>query len=793
MKKSLLLLTVFLVFFSGVALSQNKTKDTQEKYSQVRIYATTRAEFQKIENQGLFFDGGRNKPGQYFETWLSESEIKMLKKSGVSYDITIDDWQTHYEKMQKQNYVSPEIMQTDAYTISHSIYGTLGPGNLGHLKWEEAIAKLDSMRQQYPTLVSAKWSIGNSYENRAMWTIRVTKNPDAPTGRPEVWLNGVTHAREPMGMMNVFYYIYWLLENYNIDPVATYILNNREIYFTPFINPDGYYYNQTTNPTGGGMWRKNRKPQGTATGTDLNRNFGTWNFWNSTNGGSSTSQSSDTYRGPYPFSEPETQVFKNFFNSRNFKVALDYHTYGNYLIKPYAWCDPTPTPDDAIFNEYGNDIVADNHFSFGTPYQTVNYYVRGGDLDWCYSNDSTGHSDHRFVMTPEVGTSGFYATYAEIIPYAQMCMYMNIYMTMAAGPFVGIKSETLNKATYVQGESGTFKVVYRNKGLSNAVNVKVELIPQTTYLTIPVQVFTKPSLNSFVSDSATFNFTIGATCPNNGVVKARLKLKQNDTVTVYDKMINIFVGTGYTILRDSAENGTANFPTMTNWSIVTNKYLSPTHSFKGACTNSGVNQMISVPLNVSTYPSVYLSWYQKYALEAGYDYGFVDVSSNNGSTWSRLATFNGKDSATWKLQSFDITPYVSGSSNMLVRFRDSCDSNTNWDGWYVDNINVTAYQIVPTDIGGNLSGMPTRFELSQNYPNPFNPSTQIKFSVPKEGFVNIKVFDVLGREVRTLVNEVKKPGYYSVDFDGANLSSGFYFYRMETSSYVETKKMMLLK
>jgi len=788
-KKSLLLITVFLVFFSGIALSQNKTKDTQEKYSQVRIYATTRAEFQKIENQGLFFDGGRNKPGQYFETWLSESEIKMLKKSGVSYDITIDDWQSHYEKMQKQNYVSPEIMQTDAYTISHSIYGTMG----GHLKWEEAIAKLDSLRQQYPTLVSAKWSIGNSYENRSMWTIRVTKNPDAPTGRPEIWLNGVTHAREPMGMMNLFYYIYWLLENYNIDPVATYILNNREIYFTPFINPDGYYYNQTTNPNGGGMWRKNRKPQGTATGTDLNRNFGTWNFWNSTNGGSSTSQSSDTYRGPYPFSEPETQVFKNFFNSRNFKVALDYHTYGNYLIKPYAWCDPTPTPDDAIFNEYGNDIVADNHFSFGTPYQTVNYYVRGGDLDWCYSNDSTGHSDHRFVMTPEVGTSGFYATQAEIIPYSQMCMYMNIYMTMAAGPFVGIKSETLNKATYVQGESGTFKVVYRNKGLSNAVNVKVELIPQTTYLTIPVQIFTKPSLNSFVSDSATFNFTIGATCPNNGVVKARLKLKQNDTVTVYDKMINIFVGTGYTILRDSAENGTANFPTMTNWSIVTNKYLSPTHSFKGACTNSGVNQMISVPLNVSTYPSVYLSWYQKYALEAGYDYGFVDVSSNNGSTWSRLATFNGKDSATWKLQSFDITPYVSGSSNMLVRFRDSCDSNTNWDGWYVDNINVTAYQIVPTDIGGNLSGMPTRFELSQNYPNPFNPSTQIKFSVPKEGFVNIKVFDVLGREVRTLVNEVKKPGYYSVDFDGANLSSGFYFYRMETSSYVETKKMMLLK
>ncbi len=148
------------------------------------------------------------------------------------------------------------------------------------------------------------------------------KNPDAPTGRPEIWLNGVTHAREPLGMSNILYFVYWLVENYNIDPIATYILNNREIYFTPFINPDGYVYNQTTNPNGGGQWRKNRRPQAGATGVDLNRNFGTYNFWNSTNGGSSTSPSSDTYRGPHPFSEPETQNFKTFFNSRNFKVHL---------------------------------------------------------------------------------------------------------------------------------------------------------------------------------------------------------------------------------------------------------------------------------------------------------------------------------------------------------------------------------------------------------------------------------------------------------------------------------------
>jgi hypothetical protein len=130
---------------------------------------------------------------------------------------------------------------------------------------------------------------------------------------------------------------------------------------------------------------------------------------------------------------------------------------------------------------------------------------------------------------------------------------------------------------------------------------------------------------------------------------------------------------------------------------------------------------------------------------------------------------------------------------MLVRFRDSCDSSLNWDGWYVDNINVTAFQTVPTSVGNSNALIPDKYELNQNYPNPFNPATKINFALPKDGFVKITIFDLLGREIRTLVNESKTAGYYSVDFSGENLSSGFYFYKMETGSFVETKKMMLIK
>jgi N-acetylneuraminic acid mutarotase len=93
----------------------------------------------------------------------------------------------------------------------------------------------------------------------------------------------------------------------------------------------------------------------------------------------------------------------------------------------------------------------------------------------------------------------------------------------------------------------------------------------------------------------------------------------------------------------------------------------------------------------------------------------------------------------------------------------------------------------------DLSVYPTEYALSQNYPNPFNPSTKIKYSIPKLSFVSIKIYDVLGSEVATLVNEEKPIGTYELNWNAANLSSGVYFYQLKAGSYVETKKMILLK
>jgi hypothetical protein len=98
-----------------------------------------------------------------------------------------------------------------------------------------------------------------------------------------------------------------------------------------------------------------------------------------------------------------------------------------------------------------------------------------------------------------------------------------------------------------------------------------------------------------------------------------------------------------------------------------------------------------------------------------------------------------------------------------------------------------------TSVREIASGVPGSFNLEQNYPNPFNPTTTIGFGIRASGFVSLKVFDILGREIATLVNEKMKTGIYEISFDATGLASGTYFYRLSAGSYTEVKRMTLMK
>ena len=109
---------------------------------------------------------------------------------------------------------------------------------------------------------------------------------------------------------------------------------------------------------------------------------------------------------------------------------------------------------------------------------------------------------------------------------------------------------------------------------------------------------------------------------------------------------------------------------------------------------------------------------------------------------------------------------------------------------YIDNL---SFDTLITSVGSSSRELPIRFNLEQNYPNPFNPTTTISFSLPSKSFVSLKVFDVVGREVATLLDGIEEPGLKLVTFNANGLVSGVYYYRLQTTSFTETKKLTLLR
>ncbi|MBK9332395.1 MAG: T9SS type A sorting domain-containing protein [Ignavibacteria bacterium] len=157
--------------------------------------------------------------------------------------------------------------------------------------------------------------------------------------------------------------------------------------------------------------------------------------------------------------------------------------------------------------------------------------------------------------------------------------------------------------------------------------------------------------------------------------------------------------------------------------------------------------------------------------------GFDIERSSVSGTWTKIANIAG-NGTTAVPQSYSYTDRNVASGNYSYRLKQT-DFNGNFEYFNLSNEVVI--------------GIPTEFKLSQNYPNPFNPSTTISYEIPVDGAVSLKIFDMSGKEVMDLVDGVKNAGYYSINFNAANLSSGIYFYSLSANDFTSVKKMMLIK
>ena len=382
---------------------------------------------------------------------VSQSELDIIDSLDIRYEILINDLESFYQSRLTENY-SREFG-----------FGSMG----GYYTFDEIEYNLDLVHDECPQISTEKISIGQTFEGRDIWAIKFSDNPNNDEDEAEVLYTGLHHAREPMSYMNLFYYMHWLCDNYEIDEEATNIINNRELWFVPAINPDGLVYNESIAPNGGGMQRKNMKEtcSSGATGIDLNRNYDY--MWALDDEGSSGNGCDETYRGASAFSEPETQTIRDFIEDHDFPIAFNYHSYSNLMIYPfgYSYDNDVPEEDLETFIAYGEDMVQYNGYALGTGTDLL-YPVNGEACDWMYGEHQI------FAYTPEIGSQqdGFWPASNRIVALAEDNLYPNQFIAIHAGAVLNTNIST-SEGPYLLGESYPLYFQIENVGLSESQSV----------------------------------------------------------------------------------------------------------------------------------------------------------------------------------------------------------------------------------------------------------------------------------------------------------------------------------
>lgn len=539
-----LLIWLILMSLAGAALAAAQAPEKPVKYSQVRVYISSKDDILSLSRAGLGLDH-IDYHGTYFDAVLNNRELAVLKTTGRAYQVLVDDLQAEYRSRPKMSTAEKKALLDRQRKEFHSPlgfhYGSMG----GYYTFSEVVADLDDMRAQYPNLISVKQSIGLSLEGRNLWMVKISDNPDVDEDEVEIMYTGLHHAREPQSMATLMYFMWYVLENYGTDPALTDIVNNHELYFVPVVNADGYVYNELTNPNGGGFWRKNRRDNGDGTfGVDLNRNYAyQWGFDDS---GSSPFTDSETYRGTGPFSEPETQVMQSFADSRQFLASNNYHSYGDLTIFPWGYLPDFFTPDQQTFLSLAQNMTQFNNYVFGTANQTVGYLVNGEANDWLYGEQI--EKPKVFAFTTEVGSGGdgFWPDISRIIPLADENLYPNLVLASLGGtcPLISILPSILPDGLLGVAYNHSVNAIegtppYTFAITSGTLPAGLALAPATGVISgTPTSVETA-NFQITATDSAScagvHNFTVNIVCPT--ITLSPATLPGGKTGVLYNRTI----------------------------------------------------------------------------------------------------------------------------------------------------------------------------------------------------------------------------------------------------------------
>ena len=662
------------------------------KHVKINLYFTN-----QLLELGIPLDHYQKNKDNSLDIILSTSEIGILMNNGIEFEIMQDDITNYYLSRSR-----PSINRDFSL-------GSM----LGNYTLQEAINQMDTLSILYPNFVSEKDSIGTSFEGRTIWAFKLSDNPAIDENEPEVLYTGLTHAREPLSMMNLFYFANWLCENYNNDLIANYLLDNREMWFIPIVNPDGYFYNETIAPDGGGMHRKNRRsnPQnsncntGTQQGVDLNRNYG-YN-WGANNSGSSGNPCSAVYRGSSAFSEPETEAVSNFILSREFNNALHYHSYSNLLI--HSWGDGS-YPDEpylTTLREIGNEMTHYNGYLVGTGIETVGYTVNGDAVDWSYGNAGL------LSYTPEIGSfvDNFWPSEDRVIPLCQDQIYSNSIFAMVAGSDYIIYDKLYNNMYPSINDTISMSLVIQNRGiLSSNGPVTIDITPLNSFSNVSNDNIILESLSARSTDTTDILLSASSNIQNGFMGGIIVSIYDSSSYHIVDTVSMIF-GDHQEIFFDGAENGMTEWSDDDNWGTIFDASEglssitdSPVGNYIGDWGSSTTQLSRIINFSGIFYP--FVTFDAKWNIEKRYD--FVQFqASTDGVNWTALSgnfTSIGSGSGVqttgdpvydgiqedWINEVIDLSFYTD-KPQVWLRFLLKSDGAVEEDGFYFDNFFIHGY------------------------------------------------------------------------------------------------------
>ena len=333
---------------------------------------------------------GQAGDGQYFLLIdTDEEQLARIRATGIKTEVT---WPDIRDKFRAMTGCDPD----DGLFRDFGYYFTY---------WElrDTLSRLAAL---YPGITQIDTSM-RSEQNRALWCLKVSDNAGVEENEPQAFFNGATHAREPLGTHTCVAFASLLCAGYGTDSLATWLVNNRETYFVPCTNPDGYVYNSDSGGVSSN-WRKNRHViQAPYAGIDLNRNYGY--KWGYDNSGSSPNPASETYRGPYRFSEPEVEAIHQFERRHRFRAEIDFHTFGQYNMYPWAYIGDAP-PEQELLEEIVDTFQVNNGYPYTGQWYYTLYPSNGASIDWEFS-DTLDEGVPKFVtyaFSCELGINDFW-------------------------------------------------------------------------------------------------------------------------------------------------------------------------------------------------------------------------------------------------------------------------------------------------------------------------------------------------------------------------------------------------